>query len=60
MIDKVGETRHYRAMEEIQDAGQVNSNEDKPTLEQILASQPLNPLRPLEFRVLPLTESHDN
>lgn len=26
------------------------------TLEQILAAQPLNPLRPLEFRVLPLYE----
>lgn len=29
-------------------------------LEQILAAQPLNPLRQLEFRVLPLNESHDN
>lgn len=31
--------------------------ENKPTLEEILASQPLNPLRQFEFRVLPLYES---
>lgn len=30
--------------------------QNNPTLKQILASQPLNPLRPLEFRVLPLYE----
>lgn len=46
-------------MEEMQrcPAGEVEIvNKEKPTLEQILASQPLNPLRQLEFRVLPLYE----
>lgn len=35
-------------------------NKENLTLEEVLAAQPLNPLRPLEFRVLPLKESNDN
>lgn len=50
---------HDMGMEEIYDAGKVSTKENPPTLEQILASQPLNPLRPLEFRVLPLSDNYE-
>lgn len=47
-------------MEEMRigEISKVRVGEDKqPTLEEVLASQPLNPLRQFEFRVLPLYES---
>lgn len=44
-------------MEEIYDAILVATKETSPTLEEILASQPLNPINKLEFRVLPLNEN---
>lgn len=48
-------------MREIMDEEQSQvKNKENLTLEEVLAAQPLNPLRPLEFRVLPLKESNDN
>lgn len=47
------ETRMAKGQDE---AGGVTS-ENKPTLEAVLASQPLNPLQQFEFRVLPIYES---
>lgn len=34
-------------------------NKEQLTLDEILAAQPLNPLRPLEFRVLPLSDNYE-
>lgn len=39
-----------------QDEGECVTCDNKPTLEQVLAAQPLNPFRLLEFRPLPLNE----
>lgn len=61
MIDKVGETRQNGGMEEMAPQAakmnnKVSEDSNKLSLAEILAAQPLNPLRQLEFRVLPLYE----
>lgn len=47
---------HHRMQEEIVNK-QVQVEEKQITLEEVLAAQPLNPLRPLEFKVLPLYDN---
>lgn len=46
-------------MQERDDKEQDLVSEKQLTLEQILASQPLNPLRQLEFCVLPLSDNYE-